>query len=345
MAGKRDSVTRNNIIRKRKQRARRRRQILFRLTLFLLFTGALLVGIVYAGYQAVSWSTRAYQQAQADYQAYTERQEREIGPLNPQFQGYTNILVMGIDNGVSATGEPQADSVLLLSFENDSGRVRFINIPRDTWSVIPDDGMQMRLSQVYAVGGAPMMVRTVNDMLGVSVHQYVDVDMDTFAELIDALGGIDIYVEKDMDYEDPEAGLAIHLKQGYQQLTGEQAEEYVRYRSEDLGDVGRVQRQQRFVKAVYQKLLQMDTLPKVPMIAAIIREKVNTSAAIYDAAHLANILRKLSSEPPESVILPGHTAPDDLTIWVLDDNKVQETISEMFPEAQSASGGEEGESN
>ena len=140
-------------------------------------------------------------------------------------------------------------------------------------------------------------------MFDISIHQYVVIDLATFGQIVDAIGGIDLYVERNMDYDDPEAGLSIHMRQGYRHLDGVGAEHYLRYRSDDLGDLGRTQRQQKFVKAFYAKLLRVDTLPKIPAIADILKHNVTTSAELFDSVHIGNVIRKLSIEPPRTIML------------------------------------------
>ena len=227
--------------------------------------------------------------------------------------------------------EKRADAILLVSMENATGKVRILNIPRDTWVPMAQEKGETRLSHVYAVGGAPLMVRTINQMFGISIHQYVVIDLDTFAKIIDAVGGIDIYVERDMDYDDPEAGLSIHMRQGYRHLDGVGAECYLRYRSDDLGDLGRTQRQQKFVKAFYAKLLRVDTLPKVPQIADILKQNVTTSAELFDSVHIGNVVRKLNAQPPCTIMLPGDFARDDDTVWIMDRKATDKVIHELFP--------------
>ena len=335
------STTRDNIIKKRKALARRRRRALFRLLLILIILGAVLTGVAFAGLTLVSWGQHIYGEYQKMYAGYTERQEARRGAVDPRFDGYTNVLILGLDDGaggmeapLDAEGQPirikKADTILVVSMDNGSGRVRFINIPRDTLVTVPVSGVQARLSDVYPAGGAPLMVRQVNSLLGISIHQYVVMDMKAFAHFIDALGGIDVYVETNMDYQDPEANLTIHLEQGYRHLDGAKSLEYLRYRGEELGDVGRVQRQQKFVKAVYSKILQFDTLPKLPAIADIFKNEVETSAEVFDSAHLANVLRGISSEQPISVMLPGTAAENDYTIWIPDGAGIQNRMQELF---------------
>ena len=134
-----------------------------------------------------------------------------------------------------------------------------------------------------------------------------------------------------MDYDDPEAGLFIHMRQGYRHLDGVGAEHYLRYRSDDLGDLGRTQRQQKFVKAFYAKLLRVDTLPKVPAIADILKQNVTTSAELFDSVHIGNVIRKLNIEPPRTIMLPGDFSRDDDTVWIMDRAATDEIIHELFP--------------
>ncbi|SFT74313.1 transcriptional attenuator, LytR family [Selenomonas sp. GACV-9] len=333
MENEQQNITRENIMRKRQLRARRRRRALVRLFFLLIFLGAVTAGVLFVGYTLVSWGSNLYHEYQTMYNGYTERQQARRGSIDPKFDGYTNVLVMGLDEGADeAEGNvKRADTILVVSLENETGKVRFINIPRDTWVNLPEGGNATKLKSVYALGGSPMMVRQVSGLLGISIHQYVAMDMAAFADLIDALGGIDLYVEEDMQYEDPEADLSIQLKQGYQHLTGQQAQQYLRYRSSELGDVGRVQRQQKFVKALYQKLLQFETIPKLPAVADIFKQRIDTSAEIFDSAHLANVLRSMSSDTPVSVMLPGSVAQDDDTIWVPDEAGIQKRMQELFP--------------
>ena len=286
-------------------------------------------------YALVRGTEYLVQEYQTMYAGYTERRASWQGAVNPSFDGYTNVLVMGIDDGADPTNTEgaKADTILVLSMENSSGKVRCITIPSDTWVNPPGNAHFMRIRSVYTEGGAPLMVREVNQLLGIPIHQYVVLDLKGFSALIDALGGIDIYVESDMDYEDPEGGLNIHLKQGYQHLDGNQAQQYLRYRSPELGDVGREQRQQRFVKSLYQQVMRLETVPKLPLIAETMRRHVKTSAEVFDSAHLANVVRHLSSDQPQGVILPGSPALGDDTVWMPDQDAIRHAMQELFPDA------------
>lgn len=319
------NTTQDNIERKRQLIRRRRRRKIFRgifmsVIMFLIGSAVLFIGLgIY------NIASRAYTEISEMYEGYNERREARVGEIDPKFEGYTNILVLGIDDGEN--GGREADTILLLSFSNDTGKSRLISIPRDTW--VSADSSVGRLGSLYTWGGASLIVRHVSGLLGISIHQYVVIDMSTLAELIDIFGGVDIYVEEDMNYEDPESGLEINLQQGYQHLNGAQTMGYLRFNSEKLGDVGRVQRQQKFIKSFYAKVLQLDTIPKLPAIADIFKNKIETSAEIFDSAHLANVLRQMSSDPPTTVMLPG--SENSLGIWEPNLKEIDAKIQELFP--------------
>ena len=315
--------TQENINKKRKSMKQRRKIKFFRLIFMCVILALLVSAVLFVGISVYNVASRIYVEFDTMYQGYNDR--RTARAIDPKFDGYTNILILGIDD--AEQGENQADTILVLSFSNETGKSRLISIPRNTW--VTADSSYGHLGNLYSWGGANLLVRHVSALLGVSIHQYIVIGMSTFAELIDVLGGVDIYVEENMDYEDPQSGLTIHLEQGYQHLNGEDSQKYLRFLGEKLGDVGRVQRQQKFMKALYAKVLQLDTIPKLPAIAEIFRNKMETSAEIFDSAHLANVLRQMSSDPPTTIMLPG--SENSNGSWIPNVAEIDARISELFP--------------
>lgn len=324
------SETRDNIKRKRQQRRRRKIIFLFRLMIFLFLFGSLSALVLFAGYHIYTLGSHVYEDYASMYRGYEQRQAEKRGMLDARFDSYTNVLVMGIDDGADPAGVvgKHADTILLLSLDNATGQLRVISIPRDTVLTIPGRKQPEKVSASYAYGGAPLTVQTVSMLLGVSIHQYVTLDVKAMTSLVDALGGVDIYVEDDMSYEDSEAGLNIQLKKGYQHMDGELVQKYLRYRSPELGDIGRVQRQQHFVRALYEQALHLDTVTKLPAIAEIFRQQMTTSAEIFDSAHLAKVLRHLDGAAPKTIMLPGEPNGD---AWIPNQERMNEAIKALFP--------------
>ena len=331
---KQKNQTKDNIEKKRNMLHKRRKIKFFRLVFMLILLGLIGSAILFIGFGIYNIGNHFFGEFQSMYQGYNERKTARQGNPNPRFDGYTNILILGIDEGAGELeGEgSNADTILLLSFSNDTGRSRIISIPRNTW--VTRAAGAGRIGNMYQMGGANLMVRQVSSLLGISIHQYIVIDMSTFADLINVLGGLDIYVEEDMNYDDPESGLSIHIQQGYQHLDGDEAQKYLRFRGEKLGDVGRVKRQQKFIKALYEKVLQLDTIPKLPMIADIFQHRMETSAELFDSAHLANVLRKMNSDPPITTMLPGSEDSDG--IWIPNYAEIDSKINELFPNLDNA---------
>ena len=326
-----DNQTKDTLEQKRRKTLRRRRIKLLRFAFQFIVLGLIGSAALFIGLGAYNVGSSIFGEISTMYEGYNERRLTRQGSPNPRFDGYTNILILGVDEGagdIDGYGR-NADTIFVLSFSNDTGKSRLISIPRDTWIDMKGSGSG-RIGNMFQFGGASMMVRQVSTLLGIPIHQYIIINMNTFAELIDVLGGIDIYVEEDMDYDDPESGLSIHLKQGYQHLDGDSAQKYLRFRGEKLGNVGRVQRQNKFIKALYEKVLQFETLPKLPAIADIFRNRLTTSAEIFDSAHLANVLRHMSSETPTTTMLPGNIDAEGL--WIPNEEAIRAKINELFPD-------------
>ena len=269
-----------------------------------------------------------YGRYHAMYQAHIEQLAARRTERDARYDGYLNLLFFGLDDG-PAGAKPTADTLLFLSLDRASGRLRLLSVPRGT--LVNAESGPVRLGDVYRIGGSAAALQAMDDLLGVSIHHYLALGTKTLVQIIDAAGGIGVYVETPMDYEDPEAGLAIHLPQGYRHMDGETALKYLRYRGQEFGDMGRVRRQQAFVKAVYAQLTQIDILPKLPTILAILREQAATDIEVWDAAPILGVLRDFPKDAPEAAILPGHEVPGDSAAYAPNPEKIREKMEEFFP--------------
>jgi len=252
--------------------------------------------------------------------------DADVGTSVSDDLGY--VLLMGVDRRDDDIG--RSDTLMLAAVDEKKDRISLLSIPRDTRVEIGNYGYD-KINHAYAFGGHDLTISSIRKLLGVPVSHYILIDTSAFERIVDAVGGVDLYVERDMDYEDPEAGLSIHMRQGYRHLDGAEAEQYLRYRGDDLGDLGRTQRQQKFVKAFYAKLLRVDTLPKIPQLADILKQDVTTSAELFDSVHIGNVVRKLNAQPPRTIMLPGDFARDDDTVWIMDRAATDKIIRELFP--------------
>ena len=207
-----------------------------------------------------------------------------------------NVLLLGVDDGDSEAddSEPKrTDAMIVASFDPDAHKISMISLPRDTMVLLPGHTHYEKLNSAYTYGGVAMAKQTIANLLRIPVHYYALANWKGFIEIIDLIGGVDLYVDKDMKYEDPWASLKIDIKHGYQHLDGNQSGQYVRFRSDELGDIGRVQRQQKFLKALGLQMFSVENIAKIPKILTTVKNYVETdmdTVTILKAVRSFNIL-------------------------------------------------------
>lgn len=244
------------------------------------------------------------------------------------------VLVLGLDEKARGNQHsPQrSDSIMLLQVDLKTPSVKGVSIPRDTLTTIPGREHQDKINAAYALGFAPLSIETVKALTGVSPDYYLVSDVGGFQKMVDLIGGVEIDVEKDMNYDDNWQNLHIHLRHGYRHLNGYQAMGYVRFRHDRLGDVARMQRQQKFLKAVVRRAFAMSNLPKLPEIVREARKAVvDTNMTTADLLYMAQRLKGLNDSQILLETLPG--VPQNIhgvSYWVLDDEKAHEVISKVF---------------
>ncbi|MDD4321436.1 MAG: LCP family protein [Acidaminococcaceae bacterium] len=229
-----------------------------------------------------------------------------------------NIVVMGVDKREGDVG--RSDTLFVVMFDAKNNHASLLSIPRDTMVKIPQNGWD-KINHAYAYGGHKMTSQTVEEFLGIRINNYVIIDFKGFVRIIDAIGGIDIDVEKNMHYTDPydDDGLVINLNKGWQHLDGKKAIEYVRYRDEE-GDIGRIKRQQKFIAAVYDKITSSKILLKVPGLIKEITSMIKTDMSLNDMVSLAKAMHtQMKAGGLTMATVPGDPAYiDDISYWIPD---------------------------
>jgi LCP family protein required for cell wall assembly len=203
-------------------------------------------------------------------------------------KGKVNVLVLGVDERQDDVG--RSDTAIVVSIDYDAKRVSILSIPRDSWAKIPGHHWD-KINHAYAFGGMQLSHQVVENLLGIPVDYTLAINSNGLAGIIDALGGVTVDVEKRMYYSDPyddDGGLFINLKPGVQRMDGKTALQYVRYRDED-GDVGRVMRQQKFLKAVMEELLNPQIVLNLPNLIKEFSSAVKTDMPLSEMLKMAKI--------------------------------------------------------
>ena len=224
--------------------------------------------------------------------------------------GVYTFLLVGQDTG----GGGNTDTMLLVTFDSVNKEVHGMSLPRDTMINSSHSGAGHRLNAVYNYNkgsdpdtqmekGITALKREVGKLTGIIPDFYVVVQWEAVGELVDAIGGVDFDVPFDMDYDDPAQDLHIHLKAGQQTLSGEDAMGLIRWRHNNdysvqypNGDLGRVQTQQAFLKAVAAECLKPEILLKAPSLAQIFMENVETDLSIGNILAFAQLAAGMDTE-------------------------------------------------
>lgn len=209
-----------------------------------------------------------------------------------------NFLLLGSD--ARGKESARADTIILLHLDVKKKKAALVSIPRDMRVRIPDKGFD-KINAAYAYGGPELMVRTVEDFSGFPIHHYVETDFGGFSKMVDALGGVDIYIDKPM--RDKWSG--AFFAAGSYTLDGPQALAYVRSRHSPRGDFDRVERQQKFLKAVYKKARSPASLTRLPRLISIFAENTTTDLGTTELLSFASLVRSIPEKNIETISLDG----------------------------------------
>lgn len=240
-------------------------------------------------------------------------------------QGRFNILIIGEDD---VEGSSRSDTVLFATIDIDDKNIRILSLPRDTRVQIPGHGVQ-KLNHAFAYGGPDLLKASVEKYLGQPILYYVIIDYVSFPAVVDILGGVEIDVQKRMRYVDRAGKLDINIQPGLQVMDGKTALHYVRFRMDALGDIGRVHRQQQFIKAILKKAYDPRILVKIPELTAQIMKLFKTDMSPGLAMQLAGFAKnELGRERIFFSTLHGQAATvNNLSYWIGDTKAANEFLN------------------
>lgn len=217
--------------------------------------------------------------------------EGEIETVPVQDGESVNILVMGVDIGdpksTSKNDPKRTDTMMIVNYNPVSKAFNVVSIPRDT--LIKINGRNAKINSAYAIGGINSAIKAVEKLFNVDINYYAKLDYKGFRKIIDAIGGVDMEIKQNMNYDDASQNLSIHFKKGETvHLNGEKAEEFFRWRKNNdgtglaEGDLGRIQNQHLFIEKVVKKFKSPAIIPKIPVIMAAVPEYCDTNMTSKD---------------------------------------------------------------
>lgn len=253
-----------------------------------------------------------------------------------------NILILGIDRVPEAAANSpkifngRSDTIALLHLEPRDKSISLLSIPRDTKVEIP--GIRFsKINEANARGGVALATRLVSSMLNnASIERYVRVSSSAFRELVDLLGGVEVFVPRAMSYKDTAQKLKINLAQGWQTLNGEQAEQFARFRNDGLGDIGRIGRQQSLIQSLRNRLASPSVVVRLPQIVRLMQKYVDTNLNFEEILTIANFGLQLERDNFKMVMLPGRSSSEqgDLrSYWILDVARRDRIMTQYFKQS------------
>lgn len=253
--------------------------------------------------------------------------EVAFDPIRPEIWDGTdrvNVLVMGIDEREHEQGPWRTDTMLVLTIDPVSMTGGMLSIPRDLWVPIPGYE-EDRINKAHFIGdlydypggGPALAAETVQYNFGVPIHYYVRVNFTAFEQVVDLIGGIDVYVEEeivDPTYPDERYGYdPLYVAAGWQHFDGEMALKYARTRHTEGGDFDRAKRQQQVLTAIFEQVTRLDLLPqlapRVPELWKTLEDAVVTDLTLDEAFALA--------------LLATEVEPDNIRYGVVDEYYTQ----------------------
>lgn len=223
-----------------------------------------------------------------------------IAGVEPKSNETVNILLLGMDIGdaenTTNTSARRTDTMMLLNYNPRTDNIRVVSIPRDTLIEVENahDGNgnyipYWKINAAYVLGGEEEVIEQVEGLLDITVNYLVEIDYAAFRNLIDAVGGVEMYIDRDMYYDDDAQDLHIHFNAGETVLLdGQKAEEYFRWRKNNdgtglaEGDLGRIKNQQAFIAKVIEKCTSPEIITQIPSILKAVKENIVTNMSGSD---------------------------------------------------------------
>lgn len=320
-------------------------------------TGIAMLSATAGALLAVSLSTKPLMQSQLSAEEAAVFSQGDISNSNlrlPELTRPVNILVLGIKTLPSDVGQPVdpalgyqpvlnsfeglSDTMLLLRFNPQTRKLVLLSVPRDTRTYIEGHGVT-KINAANGFGGPALSARAVSNLLGgIRIDRYVRINVLGVEKLVDALGGVTIYVPQDMKYKDDSQHLYIDFKAGKQHLNGAQLQNFLRFRYDGLGDIGRVQRQQMAMRALAEQALNPATLGRVPQILSVIQSHIDTNLTVEELVALVGFGVKTDRADVQMLMVPGEFSNErqfDASYWLPNRRGIEKLVTQYFDNERS----------
>lgn len=283
--------------------------------------GVLLIGGVayaYHIYSSVSSTLDKVHQPLARDHSKKRAEEVSVQDSKP-----VSILLLGADERGNDKG--RSDSLMVITLNPKQKSMKLLSIPRDTYTEIVGKGKKDKINHAYAFGGINMSVNTVENFLDIPIDYYIEVNMEGFKDIVDAVGGVD--VNNDLEFTQDNH----HFAKGNIHLTGDEALSFTRMRKEDpRGDFGRQMRQRQVLQAVIKKGASFSSLTSYGDVLTAIQKNVKTNLTQDQMFDIQKNYKDCLNNS-EDIQIPGdgHKAADGIWYYYVPDQAKQDLTNKL----------------
>lgn len=210
-----------------------------------------------------------------------------------------NLLLLGYQEE-----EGNSDTIIAAHLDIDRRTATLVSIPRDSWVAIPHHGHD-KINAAVGYGGPALAARIVSGLTGAPIDATIAVRPEDAKQIVDAMGGLNVNVDENMDYDDNAGNLHIHLHKGEQYLSGGQVLEYIRFRHDAASDWGRVRRQQQVIKDIVDQMSLPEHWAKLPHLLALATKDVKTNLTQAQITALLQIYRGVPDDNVRTFTMPA----------------------------------------
>ena len=267
---------------------------------------------------------------------------------SPSYNKPVNILLLGMDIGdptqVDNMEIKRTDTIMVVNYNPSADKITTVSVPRDT--LIQNNGSSVKINSAFAIGGYSKIKTEVENLLNININYLVKVDYNAFVDVIDAIGGVKMEIERNMIYDDECQNLHINFKAGETvKLDGQKAQEFFRWRKNNdgsgfaNGDLDRIQNQQKFISKVIDKCKSPFIIFRVPKIMSAIGNNVETNMSPFSIIKYA--FKFMTVDKDNISMLTAAGTPKTIngqSFLVFDKDSNRDLISQLSSSGVSTSG-------
>ena len=340
----------NNKNNKKNDKPKKKKSIVGRILKFVLVTLliAIIVVIAYFGFNYIKLKTSMgdseYDPLSATALGIDANKLKDVGRIN--------ILVLGESNANQGSNDKPyylTDTIMVLSYNPQTQQASILSIPRDTYvgkknrnSATANYLQSYKMNAVYRNRtNIDETLKCVSELLGINLESYIMIDTDAIVDVVDAIGGVWFNVPIDMNYDDYNQDLHIHLTAGEQLINGDKAEQLLRFRHNQDGtsypteygdnDIGRMRTQREFIMSTAKKLLKIENVTKVLNLLDIMQQNVRTNMDFQEFKYYIPYIFKFDTSSIKSSVVPGVPETcNGVSIYVADKTVTKKLVEELY---------------